>query len=143
MVRVLRHIVKARKFIAIVLFVDLVAAFYSLLRQAGIPLKGTEKYINQVLDNANALAHPLLEVVLAAPVLVDSRVDQHLVAQVIEAHRLTHFRVPGDAQWIVSQRSSRAGNPLADFFFNVVYARPLRGIRFDMQQAGIAMDLKD
>ncbi|CAK0793315.1 unnamed protein product, partial [Prorocentrum cordatum] len=143
MVRVFRHIAKARKFIAIVLFVDLVAAFYSLLRQAGIPLKGTEKYINQVLDNALALAHPLLEVVLAAPVLVDPRVDQHLVAQVIEAHRLTHFRVPGDTQWIVSQRSSRAGNPLADFFFNAVYARPLRGIRFDMQQAGIAMDLKD
>eukprot|EP00959_Pyramimonas_sp_CCMP1952_P029205 612861-Pyramimonas_sp.AAC.1 len=73
MVRVFRHIAKARKFIAIVLFVDLVAAFYSLLRQAGIPLKGTENYINQVLDNAPALAHPLLEVVLAAPVLVDSR----------------------------------------------------------------------
>eukprot|EP00959_Pyramimonas_sp_CCMP1952_P225512 4715921-Pyramimonas_sp.AAC.1 len=135
MTRVFRHIAKPRAFIAIVLFVDLVAAFYPLLRQAGKPLKGTEKYVNQVLDKAPALAHPLLEVVLAARVLVDSRVDQHLVAQVIEAHCLTHFRVPGDTQWIVSQRSSRAGNPLADFFFNVVDARPLRGIKHEMQQA--------
>eukprot|EP00959_Pyramimonas_sp_CCMP1952_P101339 2119936-Pyramimonas_sp.AAC.1 len=73
--------------------------------------------------------------ILAAPALVDRRVDQNLVAQVIEAHKLTHFRVPGDAQWVVAQRSSRAGNPLADFFFNAVYARHLRGITHDMIEA--------
>eukprot|EP00959_Pyramimonas_sp_CCMP1952_P089452 1871311-Pyramimonas_sp.AAC.1 len=132
MIRVFRQIAKAKQFAAIVIFVDLVAAFYSLLRQAGIPLEGTEKYVDQVLEDAPAIAHPLLEAALFAPVLLGERVDQHIVAQVIEAHRLTHFRVPGDKQWVGSQRSSRAGNPLADFFLNVVFARPLRGIENDM-----------
>eukprot|EP00959_Pyramimonas_sp_CCMP1952_P218490 4569813-Pyramimonas_sp.AAC.1 len=37
MIRVFRQIAKSMRFIAIVLFVDLVAAFYSLLRKAWIP----------------------------------------------------------------------------------------------------------
>eukprot|EP00959_Pyramimonas_sp_CCMP1952_P325656 6815871-Pyramimonas_sp.AAC.1 len=38
MIRISRQIAKAKKFIAIVVFVDLAAAVYSLLRQAEIPL---------------------------------------------------------------------------------------------------------
>eukprot|EP00959_Pyramimonas_sp_CCMP1952_P117592 2458566-Pyramimonas_sp.AAC.1 len=69
---------------------------------------------------------PLTNLALEAPVLMQHLEDRpHLAQQLVETHRLTHFGMADTEEVALSRRSTRPGNSLADYLFNVIFTKPL------------------
>ncbi len=114
-------------------FVDLTAAFSSCVRTTALPLGGEEatedlRYIADHAELPEGL-RPLATFVLAQPaVLAHLQSAPHLVASLVEAHRVAYFTVNQSPLAARARRGTRPGNALADAVLALSFTRPLEVI---------------
>ena len=138
---------RAERRTAVACFVDLKTAFYSCVRSTFIPLDGPEAQedFDYVLHSARVpeALRPLLTFVLSQPAALARLEDEpHLVAALIEAHRVAHFTVTGSPFAARSRRGTRPGNALADACFSLAFTQPLQTVAAYIEDRGLCLDTK-
>ena len=117
---------------AMALSVDLKSGFYTVVRELVVQLQTAGCHIERVLESISApaqLESALLRL-MAEPSIVERHLGNgHLSALLFEAHTNTWFVVEGQSDVARAVKGSRPGCCLADFVFNVAFARALADVK--------------
>ena len=123
-----------------VLFVDLEAAFYSVCREAALPLpRNAEEWTsylrarNWAADDVNAFAR-LLGSDCAC---TWGQVNQHLAAAIAVAHSGAWAAIESRAELVGLKRGTMPGDPLADSVYMLLAAKILQEIREELSEVGL------
>ena len=139
------RVVKQKKMNSVLLFLDLVAAFYSTIRSLVLPATGLDDDESYIISNHELplTMLPLLTFVLAQPAALSQLEGRpHLLAALIEAHRCTHFGTGKCESVGRSRRGSRPGSSLADAIFNLGFSLPLTACRTQIAALDAQLELK-
>ena len=121
-------VIKRKSLTSLSLFIDVKAAYYSVLRQVLLPMPTSSADLDDLLESVEipiALV-PLVEHLLANPCLLASYTSAHLLAVLADVHQDTHFLVEGVGSVARTRKGTRPGDPLADMLFNIMLAPLLR-----------------
>ena len=125
-------------------FVDLKNGFYTVVRELVMRPQSAGDDIERVIDSMNApaqLESALLRL-MAEPSIVERHLGNcHLSALLSEAHTNTWFVAEGQSDVARAVKGSRLGCCLADFVFNVAFARALADVRRALGDAGYLWEL--
>ncbi len=136
-------VVNAQGRTAVLQYIDLRSAFYSTIRQIGVTMEHSREDLDDLLESTEIpeQLRPALQAILAAPaILADTTVPEHLCELLSEANRATWFTARRSDDIAVALKGSRPGNGLADFFFNLIYAKPLAIIEEELRELGVVCD---
>ena len=124
---------------ALALFVDVKAAYYSVIRQLLFPIPTTPAELEDIIENATVpiAMVPLLQEILARPALFSAYSSKHLLALLTDIHLDTHFVTEGLETVAATSKGTRPGDPLADAAFNILLAPLLLEVRQAFVQLGV------
>ncbi|CAE7778392.1 unnamed protein product [Symbiodinium sp. CCMP2592] len=117
-----------RRFSAALLFVDLAAAYYAVIRETLMGANMADRPLSEVagaLGLSDEDLQRLRHYVHEEPVLVQQNASEHFLALTRELHQQTWFVLSADSRLIETQRGTRPGGTLADVLFNVLFGRVL------------------
>ncbi|CAE7456239.1 unnamed protein product [Symbiodinium sp. CCMP2456] len=113
---------------AAVVFSDLAAAYYAVVREVIAGASLTDSPLESVISTLGLSSGDLQEIqhhVFEAPVLEADSCPTLLHSLIREAHADTWFHVAGDSTIIRTTRGTRPGSCLADVAFNLLFQRVL------------------
>ena len=122
------------------IFYDVQAAFYSVIRELIVPTSQTDEQLLRFLHDlrvpptAVAELKQKLEAITLLPTL---NASPHLTAAIQDLYRGTWFKMSQSALLTITQRGTRPGDPAADAVFGLAMAALLRNIATCTQTAGI------
>ena len=122
------------------IFYDVQAAFYSVIRELIVPTSQTDEQLLRFLHDlrvpptAVAELKQKLEAITLLPTL---NASPHLTAAIQDLYRGTWFKLSQSALLTITQRGTRPGDPAADAVFGLAMAALLRNIATCTQTAGI------
>ena len=131
---------KIRKKCAAVIFVDLVSAFYTTLRELVMHFDRSDEQIASMMKTLGLPSDVMADLAanLAGPTAFeDAGVDDHLQALLAECHNSTWFAIDGLSNITCTKRGTRAGDILADAIFGFAAARVLKQITEKLAKADI------
>ena len=126
------------------IFVDLKAAFYSVVREFLLSRPPTEL---DVVDLCGMLGHSeeqtaeLLSLLSRGGDDMVQDVPHHLRAYLEDLLTCTWFQVRGAEYPVHTRKGTRPGDPLADLLFSMCTASPLQQLAREMQTASACLDL--
>ncbi|CAE7225872.1 unnamed protein product [Symbiodinium sp. KB8] len=113
---------------AAILFVDISAAYYGVIREAilgaqgdGRPIEALASSLGLSRDDLQRLQYFINE----EPVLRTQQASDLLCEVANELHQNTWFLLSGDTQLIETYRGTRPGGSLADVIFNILFCKVL------------------
>ncbi len=124
----------------VVLFVDAVSAFYSVVRGLVMDLDVSDEaiaYLFKSLSMPPAAIQELSVKLQEASILSGLDLHPHLHSQVAEMHQNTWFSVQGIQPIAQTERGSKPGDPFGDVVFNFLMSRIVKGINTALEQAEI------
>ena len=126
------------------LFVDVSGAFASVLRQLLIGGNISDELLAFILKSVNMGPEVMEEFrmhLASGSFLIASGVSDHLNAVVKDAHSDTWFTTQGLEAPAATALGARAGDPLADIFYNYLVVYVHNDIEKQVSEAGIAITL--
>ena len=148
MVKAFIHRSRAKDHSFCVLFLDLVAAFDSIIREKApgmLDARAPEDNFVQALcenglpeESARQLAE---EVACAGSLLEQLEVSPAIVAAMRSLHQGTWFEVANQKQKVVTAKGGRQGCPLGAFLFNLAYSRALWEVEHELRRADVILVL--
>ena len=142
--RSFQHICRGRRLSHAMLFVDLRAAFYSVVREF-LCSKPPEELDWPTLAQALHLSES--QQAYVAALLADGgdatikSVQPHLLSYLEDLLAGTWFQVRGSSIPVHTRKGTRPGDPLADLLFSFTIAAPLKQLAADMEQQGLRVRL--
>ena len=127
-----------------VIYFDLRAAYYRMLRQILVPIQEPEEGFMRLLHSLQLPDDALRELVghlQSLSVLELAEVTPHVIATVSDLFRGTWFRLDRDAALIITARGSRPGDPLADILFAFTLSAYLKSCEGALQSKNLGVDL--
>ena len=128
---------RVRKTSVAVLFVDVVGAFASVVREIVIGRLTDASQVAKIcakLRLEQSLGQEVVNLARRGGVLSDAGASPHLAALIREAHRNTWFAIEGLDTIVKISAGTKAGDPLADLVFNLLMAAILRDLRGRLRQ---------
>ena len=114
---------------AAILFVDIAAAYYGVIREAilgaqasGRPLDDLVAKLGMSVDDMQLLQH----YITSEPVLQQQGAHELFAEVAGELHRNTWFILSGDRQIVETHRGTRPGGSLADVVFSILFSKVLQ-----------------
>ena len=138
--RVMQRYAIAKKLCIGFLFVDVVNAFYTAIRELVLATGTSRDSLRNLLANAGLPADylPLLEARLEElPLLRRHGLSDHFVGMVEEAFRLGWFQVPGAERLAITFRGTRPGTPFGDAVFIFIIAEVTKRVSDLLEEAGL------
>ncbi|CAE7794330.1 unnamed protein product, partial [Symbiodinium sp. CCMP2456] len=123
------------------LFFDVKAAFYKVVRQALVQTEPDDAGLICLLQDLGVPGDALPELaqkLQAAAYIAEAGASPHLQAQITDLLRGTWFRLDGSASLAVTARGSLPGDPLADILFSFSFAAYLKGAEQALAARGLA-----
>ena len=127
-----------------VLFVDVVGAFASVVREivlGGLTDAGHVAALCAKLRLSQTLGQDIVEIARSGGILGEAGASQHLLELIREAHRCTWFATEGVTDVVQTAAGTRAGDPLADAIFNLLMSSVLSTIRMRLRSAGLMFEV--
>jgi len=128
---------RRRKISAAVIFVDAVAAFYSVLRPLLVGFSGSDVELVTFLHRVGIPPEALAELVIFIrdfnSVLAQARVPEDLAALITDWHVGDWFTVDFCNSTASPEGGTRPGDPLADILFNFAMCYLLKQLRAELQ----------
>ncbi|CAE7767801.1 unnamed protein product [Symbiodinium sp. CCMP2456] len=119
---------RSRSQTAAILFVDIAAAYYGVVREAILGCGGSSCPLEQLVASLG-LTHDDLQrlqvYIEQEPVLAQQDAPALFCEVAEELHRNTWFILSGDAQVVETHRGTRPGGSLADIIFSILFSRVL------------------
>ncbi|CAE7611352.1 unnamed protein product, partial [Symbiodinium sp. CCMP2456] len=113
---------------AAILFVDIAAAYYGVVREAILGCRGSSCPLEQLVASLGLTRADmqLLQVYIEQePVLAQQEAPALFREVAEELHRNTWFILSGDTQVVETHRGTRPGGSLADILFSILFSRVL------------------
>ena len=123
-----------------IIFVDLKAAFYQVVRQLLVDTgdqEGNLRVLFQHLQLPPSAAKELRDKLAGIPILATAGVSAHTRALVRDMFRGTYFRLSGCAELTLTHRGSRPGDPAADLLFAFTLSAYFRAAKLSLRQHGL------
>ncbi|CAE7506400.1 unnamed protein product, partial [Symbiodinium sp. CCMP2456] len=141
--RAFMHVARSRACSAGVLFVDLAAAYYSVVRETITGDQLGERSISEIAATLHLSPEDLQLLsrhVAEDPVLCEQHAATLLTEVASEMHSHTWFVLAGDASLVRTHRGTRPGGALADVIFNILFGRVLQRRDSDeLQGTGLSL----
>jgi len=139
-------IAKLRKHSIVVLFVDVIAAFDSVIHSFLCDIPLTDEAIMYLMSRLNLPAEcfaQLCENLRALPALKEAKVPDHLHNVAVDILDNNWFLINNNPNPSTIKRSTKQGDPLADMFFNFFMARILKSVRQALLDAGFGLHVHE
>ena len=123
-----------------VLFVDVVAAFASVIREivlGGLDDAQRVASICRSLRLPHSLGQDVVDLARRGGVISSCGASGHLLGLLQEAHRGTWFSTEGLDDVVMTSAGTRAGDPLADVVFNLLMTAVLQSLRSRLRNDGL------
>ena len=127
------------------LFVDVVAAFYELVREFVMPSEISDAHLCamfKALGFKSDEIHNMLKEIQTSNSMAIAGFSPHLALLVADAHASSWFSTEGIDKVCCSSRGSLPGDPLGDVVFNLLMARIIREIRTEITNCHLGWDVK-
>ena len=127
--RAFLHMAKAQGRSAAILFVDIAAAYYGVIREAVLGSCASGRPLEDLvasLDLTQEDLQHLTWLVEHEPVLREQGAADLFAEVANELHRNTWFVLAGDSQIVETHRGTRPGGSLADVVFNILFSKVLQ-----------------
>ena len=121
------------------LFVDITAAFYSVLREFLLPNHADVGSLVSLCDKLGFSADATGDVLQGFASQSDPCISAVWQARVSDVLRHTWFQVLGSSSCVATRRGSRPGDPLADLLYGIVMAQALTEIQQHFESAGLSL----
>lgn len=135
-----------KKLSAAELFLDVKAAFESLIRQLLFDDPYNAGSLRQVLEALgfdDGVISELADLVSRTPILAEAGMEQNLRRLVCEVHSDTWQSTQGPSSLVSTRSGSRAGNPLSDILFNFLVAKTMRAVCVAVEALGFVFRVPD
>ena len=123
-----------------IIFVDVQAAFYRVIRQALMPHYDDDTELLKVFHRMGlpaAAIQALLEQLQQLAILPSLRTSNQVVAMVQDIMRATWFRVDTHSILTLTSCGTRPGDPAADMLFALAFGEYLKSLQRAIRQAGL------
>ena len=127
--RAFLHMAKAQGRSAAVLFVDIAAAYYGVIREAILGSCASGRPLEDLVASLGLSQEDLQHLTLLVetePVLREQGAADLFAEVANELHRNTWFVLSGDSQLIETHRGTRPGGSLADVIFSILFSKVLQ-----------------
>ena len=127
-----------------IVYFDLKAAYYRMLRQIVAPIGEPEERFMRLMHSLQLPPQAIEELkahLLALSTLELSNVTPHTIALISDLFRGTWFRLERHETLTVTSRGSRPGDPLADVLFAFSLSTYIRSCDEALHQAGLSTPL--
>jgi len=139
-------IAKLKKRSAIVLFIDVIAAFDSVIHSFLCDIPLTDEAVLYLIKRLNLPGEcytELCEALKAPSVLKEAKVPDHLHNVAVDILENNWFLINNNPNPSTVNRSTKQGDPLADLFFNFFMARILKNIRNALHASGYGLHIPE
>ena len=119
---------RAQNCSAAILFVDISAAYYGVIREAILGAQDSTRPVEDLASSLGLTAEDLQRLqyfIDEEPVLRTQQASEVLCEVANELHRSTWFLLSGDTQLVETFRGTRPGGSLADIIFNILFCKVL------------------
>ena len=120
-------------------FVDITAAFYSVLREFLLPNHADISSLVALCNKLGFSADATGDVLQALASQSDPCISEVWQARVFDVLSHTWFQVLGSSSCVATRRGSRPGDPLADLLYGIVMAQALTEIQQHFEAAGLSL----
>ena len=135
LVRAFQQLAKSTGQCHAVLFLDIVSAFYSAVRQLiCLPSRPSDEDVARLcydLGFAPGVMHEIAHMLEDDSILIKAGVSKHLAAMVDDMFDGTWFSTDGARDVVRTRQGTMLGVPLADLIYNVLMSKILRDIDDD------------
>ncbi|CAE7236785.1 unnamed protein product [Symbiodinium sp. CCMP2592] len=134
------HLHEARREPWALVFYDVQAAFYSIIRELITPHTHTDEGLLELLHRMALPPAAVIELrdkLHGLALLPQLKTSPHVTALVQDLYKGTWFRITGSALLTLTERGTRPGDPAADAVFGLAMSALLRSIDTAMASAGL------